>query len=134
MASNSTEEAAIGEVVRAWAAAVRRKDMAGILANHADDILMFDLPPPLLCRGIDAYRRTWSLFYSTSPDPVVFDLIEMNVTAGMGVSFVTALMHCKVIEHGTPPADLDFRVTIGLEKLAGRWTITHEHHSIPAVD
>jgi ketosteroid isomerase-like protein len=27
---------------------------------------------------------------------------------------------------------LAFRLTIGLAKTDGRWTITHEHHSIPA--
>jgi ketosteroid isomerase-like protein len=27
--------------------------------------------------------------------------------------------------------DLDFRLTVGLEKVGGRWTVVHEHHSIP---
>jgi ketosteroid isomerase-like protein len=29
---------------------------------------------------------------------------------------------------------LDFRLTVGLRKIDGRWVITHEHHSVPAVD
>jgi hypothetical protein len=29
---------------------------------------------------------------------------------------------------------LDFRLTIGRRKIDGRWNITHEHHSIPAVN
>ena len=28
--------------------------------------------------------------------------------------------------------ELDFRLTIGLRKIGNQWTITHEHHSIPA--
>jgi uncharacterized protein (TIGR02246 family) len=130
--NGNSEEAAVRELVRNWAAAVRRKDFAEVLRNHSRDMLMFDLPPPLYCKGIEDYRKTWDLFYSASPDPVVFDIAEMQVTAGSDVAFVTALMRCKVIEHGNPPADLDFRLTLGLTKIAGQWTITHEHHSIPA--
>jgi ketosteroid isomerase-like protein len=29
---------------------------------------------------------------------------------------------------------LDFRLTVGLRKIDGQWTITHEHHSVPAED
>jgi ketosteroid isomerase-like protein len=32
------------------------------------------------------------------------------------------------------PEPLYFRLTIGLRKIDGRWTITHEHHSVPALD
>jgi hypothetical protein len=28
--------------------------------------------------------------------------------------------------------DVEFRVTIGLRTIGGQWTVTHEHHSIPA--
>jgi hypothetical protein len=34
-----------------------------ILAHHERDIVMFDLPPPLQCRGIEAYKQTWDLFF-----------------------------------------------------------------------
>jgi ketosteroid isomerase-like protein len=27
---------------------------------------------------------------------------------------------------------LDFRLTVGLKKIDGRWVIVHEHHSIPS--
>jgi hypothetical protein len=29
---------------------------------------------------------------------------------------------------------LDFRLTVGLRKIDRQWTITHERHSVPAVD
>ncbi|HEY5336804.1 MAG TPA: SgcJ/EcaC family oxidoreductase [Rhizomicrobium sp.] len=128
----SDEAAAVRAVVENWAAAVRRKDFPEILRHHSSDMLMFDLPPPLFSKGIDDYRATWDMFYAASPDPAVFNIEEMDVTAGSDVAFVTALMRCIVIEGGREGARLDFRLTVGLRKIAGQWTITHEHHSIPA--
>jgi len=52
------DEAAIRGLIENWAKAVRNKDIDGILANHALDILMFDVPPPIQSKGIDAYRKT----------------------------------------------------------------------------
>jgi uncharacterized protein (TIGR02246 family) len=133
MNTNQTnEEAAVRAVIQNWAAAVRRKDMAEVLRNHSHDMLMFDVPPPLFTKGVEGYRSTWDLFYGSSPNPIVFDIDEMDVTAGSDVAFAAALMHCMVIEGGKPAERLDFRLTIGLRKIAGQWTITHEHHSIPA--
>jgi len=128
----SADEASIRELVESWAAAVRAKDLEGILANHSPDILMFDVPPPLQSKGIDAYRKTWDLFFSWSEDPVVFDVQEMDVTAGHDVAYATALMRCAGTERNGQRIKLDFRLTIGLRKLGGRWVVLHEHHSIPA--
>ena len=126
------EETAVRALVQHWATAVRSKDIAGVLRDHASDILMFDVPPPFQSKGIEAYRKTWDLFFSWARDPVVFDIGEMNVTAGRDVAFVTAAMRCSGTETNGEAVELDFRLTMGLRKVGGRWTIVHEHHSVPA--
>jgi uncharacterized protein (TIGR02246 family) len=131
--NNTTEEAAIRMLVENWAGAVRSKNINGILAHHAPDILMFDVPPPLVSRGIEEYQKTWDLFYDFADDPVTFDIVEMNVTAGDEVAFVSALMKCMTREKDGSFSHLDFRLTLGLRKVEGQWTIIHEHHSIPAI-
>jgi uncharacterized protein (TIGR02246 family) len=128
----ASDEAAIQELVEDWARAVRAKDLKGILANHSPEMLMFDVPPPLASKGIDAYRKTWDLFFSWSDDPVAFDFNEMAVTAGNDVAYVTALMRCAGTETNGERIKLEFRLTIGLRKIGGQWTVMHEHHSIPA--
>jgi uncharacterized protein (TIGR02246 family) len=128
----STDQSAIRELVENWASAVRAKDLNGILANHSPDILMFDVPMPLVSRGIDAYRKTWDLFFSWAEDPVVFAITEMDITAGDEVAYVTALMRCAGTEKNGEKIKLDFRLTMGLRNLDGKWTVMHEHHSIPA--
>jgi uncharacterized protein (TIGR02246 family) len=132
IAQTPNDEALIRALVTRWAQAVRSKDLNTVVAQHAPDLLMFDVPPPLQSKGIAAYRKTWDLFYAFSPDPPVFDIDEMNITAGAEVAFVVAVMRCVVIEPGREPYAMPFRLTIGLRKVGGQWTVTHEHHSIPA--
>ena len=132
--TGADDTAAIRNVIESWAAAVRRKDYAGILQNHSPDIVLFDVPPPFQSRGIDAYEKSWRLFFSWSSNPIPFDITEMNITAGIDVAFVVATMRCAEPGPNGQQLNLDFRLTIGLRKINGQWTITHEHHSIPAVN
>lgn len=132
--SQTTDETAIRELVENWARAVRVKNLNGILANHSPDILMFDVPPPVQSKGIEAYKNTWDPFFSWSRDFGVFDITEMNITAGNDVAFVAALMRCAGAEANGNKIELEFRLTIGLRKIGGQWIVMHEHHSIPASD
>jgi uncharacterized protein (TIGR02246 family) len=130
----SQDQVAVRTLIEAWAAAVRRKDYEGILQNHTSDFVMFDVPPPFQSEGLDAYRKTWDLFFSWSADPVRFEIHEMKVTAGPDVAFAVARMSCTEPGAGGTRSNLDFRLTIGLRKVNGQWLIAHEHHSVPAVD
>lgn len=122
--SDAGDETEIRNVIEGWAAAVRSKNMAGVLANHTEDILMFDVPEPLYSRGTDAYRATWELFYRYSNGgPGSFDVSELAVTAGADVAFATAILEI----FGSR-----LRLTVGLRKQNGRWLIAHEHHSYAA--
>jgi len=132
MSDHERDEIAIRELVENWASAVRRKDLGGILLNHSTNVVMFDVPPPLVSTGIDAYKKTWDLFFSWASDPVVYRISELNITAGKDVAFVTALMRCAGTEANGQGIELDFRLTIGLRKSDSQWVVVHEHHSIPA--
>ena len=61
---STTDEQQIRTLITDWATAVHSGDMDGVLVDHADDIVMFDVPPPHDgVRGIDAYRETWPGFF-----------------------------------------------------------------------
>lgn len=128
----SDAEAAIRRLVEDWAKAVRGRHLPAILRHHSSDILMFDVPPPFLSSGIEAYRKTWESFFSWAHDPATFDVLEMHVTAGRDVAFVAAIMRCAGQEPDGKNVELDFRLTIGLRNVDGQWMVTHEHHSVPA--
>ena len=132
----NVDEVRIKSLLEAWADAVRRHDLPAILAHHAHDMVMFDLPPPLQCKGIEAYAQTWDLFFRYHKPGVAFDFQELAVTAGQDVAFAVAIMRCGPNSSITP-ADKDgflFRLTVGLRRVGGNWCIAHEHHSEPAAD
>jgi ketosteroid isomerase-like protein len=51
MQQDATVEGQINGSIEAWADAVRRHDISGVLAHHDRDIVMFDVPLPLQSRG-----------------------------------------------------------------------------------
>ena len=127
----SVADAEIRGLIAKWEQAVRDEDLAGIQAHHAEDFLMFDVPPPFLSRGLDAYMETWKIFYPSQARPITFYFEQIEVTAGDEVAFATAIGTCGYIEH-RERTDLKFRLTMGFQKREGQWLVVHEHHSIPA--
>ena len=79
---------------------------------------MFDVPPPFQSKGIEAYKKTWDLFFSCSGDAVVFDITAMNIFADSNVAFVIAEMHCTEPGLQGERKKLEFRLTIGKRSIA----------------
>lgn len=127
----ASDEEAIRTLIARWAKAVRAQDRAGIRADHDPDVLMFDVPPPFLSRGLDAYMATWETFFEFAEKPVAFDFHDVAVTAGSDVAFATAIGRCRDLSSGKAET-LEFRLTMGFRRIGGAWRITHEHHSVPA--
>jgi uncharacterized protein (TIGR02246 family) len=125
-------EQQIRALIERWASAVHDGDMDNVLADHAPDLVMFDVPPPNQgVRGIEAYRETWPPFFAWLASGAVFQIESLDVMAGTDVAFAYALLRCGM------PADLArqpgqrLRLTLGLHKTADRWVVVHEHHSFP---
>ena len=126
------DEKTITRLIERWAAAVHGGDLDTVLDGHADDIVMFDVPPPQGgVRGIEAYRETWPPFFQWQDQGAVFEIVSLDVTAGQDVAFAYALLRCGTPEEFTQRPDQRLRLTLGLRKEAGRWTVAHEHHSFP---
>lgn len=121
-------EAEICGIIEDWARAVASNDRAGVLARHSDDLLMFDFPDTK--RGIEAYDAQWNYFYEKPTGPITFAPRDIAVTASEEVAFATCYVHCD----GTSAGPLDFRLTVGLQRGDGEWTIRHEHHSVPTIE
>ena len=126
-----TDNTQIRELIERWATAVHAGDLKTVLADHADDIVMFDVPPPYDgVRGIDAYRDTWPGFFEWQASGALFEIVELNVVGGDDVAFAYALLRC-----GMPDeiGEQRLRLTLGLRKADGRWVVAHEHHSFSDV-
>ena len=125
----------IRTLIERWAEAVHAGDMDGVLADHAHDIVMFDVPPPYDgVRGIDAYRETWPPFFEWQRRGASFEIESLDVTAGDDVAYAHALLRCGTQQELDENPANRLRLTLGLRKENGRWVVAHEHHSFPLTD
>ena len=124
------DDAQVRDLVRRWAAAVHEGDLDAVLADHADDIVMFDVPPPQRgVRGIEAYGETWPPFFEWQRSGAVFEIDELEVEAGGEVAYAFALLRCGTPEELAERPEQRLRLTLGLRREDGRWVVAHEHHS-----
>lgn len=125
-------ETEIRTLIEGWAEAVHAGDMERVLADHSDDIVMFDVPPPYEgVRGIEAYRETWPPFFRWQATTGSFEITSLEVTAGDEVACAHGLLRCGSREELERNPEMRLRLTLGLRREGGRWVVFHEHHSFP---
>ncbi|MBD1933314.1 MULTISPECIES: YybH family protein [Cyanophyceae] len=124
-------ETSIRELLERWARATRLGQQDEVLANHAPDVTIFDVLPPLKYEGADAYRKSWDEWQPATEGPTRFEIRDLKVTVGNDVAFAHGLIHCG----GTKPDGGTFedwvRATFCLCQVEGKWLITHQHISMP---
>lgn len=131
MTTQADNKTQIRNLIENWAEAVRQKNMDAILAYHSENFVMYDVPEPFQSVGLEAYRKTWEVFFKYTK-PGVFDIHELQIINSNDVAFAFGRMQCADKTDRDHYVPLDFRITIGLKKVQGQWMILHEHHSIPA--
>ena len=131
----SEDEQDIRQLIEGWAAAVHDGVLDQVLADHAGDVVMFDVPPPHQgVRGLDAYRDTWPPFFEWQASGAVFEIESLEVTAGAEVAWAWALLRCGTPDELAAEPERRLRLTVGLRKEDGRWSVAHEHHSFALSD
>jgi uncharacterized protein (TIGR02246 family) len=127
---NGTDETEIRQLIDGWARAVRDKDVHGVLSHYAPKILSFDLAPPLQYRGTDALRKSLAEWFFTFRGPVGYEIRDLGVTAGDEVAFCHSLNRISGARTTGEQTDVWVRATVGLRRIDGKWTVTHEHVSV----
>ncbi len=93
-----SDEDKIRQLIMSWTRAVHTGDLPAVLAQHTDDIVMFDVPPPERgVLGIKAYEATSPPFFEWQASGSTFELDDLQIVAGTEVAYAYALLWC-----GTP--------------------------------
>ena len=129
--SAGSDEEHVRNILERWAQATRTGARAEVLANHAPDVIIYDVLPPLMYQGADAYARSWDEWQPETQGEGKFDLHDLSVSCGNDVSFAYGFIACGgTLPDGTSFEDL-VRATFCLRKISGAWKIVHQHISKP---
>ena len=125
-------EAVIREVLENWTRAVRARDLDGVMAHFAPDVVAFDAILQMQFKGVDAYRDHYAKCLTMFPEgEIVFELKDLQVVAGDGVAFSHCLIRCGGVDAQGKEESGWTRGTICFELRDGQWRVTHEHFSAP---
>ena len=124
------EDAQIRECIDAWARALRAKDINALMAHYAPDVVTFDLMP-LQTQGSDAYRKNFEAWFASVQGPIDYEIRDLRITMQDDVAFGHYLGRVQSTRTTGEKNDYWVRVSAGLQKMNGRWRLTHEHVSVP---
>ena len=127
-----SDEAEVRELLGARAERIRRRDAGGAVSFYAEDVVHFDLAPPLAYRGREATDPAeLQAWFDTWNGPVGLSFRDLEVRVGGDVALTYGLLHMTGLRTDGSHTDVWVRITVGLERRAGRWSIVHEHQSFP---
>lgn len=117
----------IGKIVEG----IRAKDLDGLRRLYSEDVVSFDVEPPLQHVGIDAKLKNWATAFAFFQD-LDYEVRDLALTVGDTVAFG----HCfgrlsGTTRDGTATDGMWVRATFCFRKIDGNWLITHDQVSVP---
>jgi ketosteroid isomerase-like protein len=128
----TNDEKQIRDLIHARAAALRAKDPRAMTAPYAEQVVVFNLAPPLQQPADARDTEPVEQWLATFDGPMDLEVCDLRVTVGGDVAFCTSLNRLSATPAGANESfDLWHRVTLGLRRTGGTWHIVHEHESVP---
>lgn len=109
--------------------AFEAKDLNGILACYAPDVVVYDMMPPLRRSGMQEWRGVWEKSLNMMKGDIQTELRDLHIDVNGDLAVCHALNH--FVMTGGEQADIWFRWTATFRKISGKWLVTHEHTSVP---
>ena len=127
----SSAQEQIRAVIEERIAAIRDKDAARAVAPLAEDVVAFEMVPPLAlppgaARDVEGLAAWLSGF-----EEVDVEVRDLRIEADGAVGFAHALHHLKGRRTGGQPVSLWMRSTLCFRREDGAWKIAHAHTSVP---
>ncbi len=129
--NGTTNETQIRELIEERIRAIDEKDLDRLMSRQAADVLTFDVLEPLQYTGSGTIRQRAEKWLSSYQSRIGYEVRNLDITAGDDVAFCHYLYHVSGTLLDGGKVDMWVRATLGLQKDAGKWTIVHEHQSVP---
>jgi ketosteroid isomerase-like protein len=126
------DEADIRQRIDQLAGAIHAADIEAVMSIYTQDVVSFDIEPPLQHVGAQAKRRNWERVFAAYEQPLGYEIRDLTITVGDDVAFAHSLNRLSgTLKSGTTTAGFWVRATTCFRKVGGNWVITHDHVSAP---
>lgn len=115
-----------------WTKAFAAKDVDAIMALYADDVIAYDVVPPLQYVGKAEYRSDYLQFLSQYEDNLKVEMRDLHVGANGDLGYAAGLELISGTLKGGHKSELWVRFTSLFRKSGGRWLDFHDHVSVPS--
>ena len=129
--SYSGDEDRIRTLIDERVKAVHAKDLAGAMADHAPDVVMFDVITPLHYRGTATVRERTAAWFALYQSPIGYEVRDLRITTGEDVAFCHYLSRVSGTRTDGGTVAMWVRATVCFRKVDGTWMVVHEHDSVP---
>ncbi|VVJ15360.1 reductase [Amycolatopsis camponoti] len=126
-----TLESEVRQHIGAIVEGLRAKDLDALRRVYAEDVVSYDVEPPLQHVGIDAKLTNWAKVF-TLFEEVDYELrdltliVSTDLAVGHGFGRVSG-----TLRDGTPTKGMWVRATFVLRKRGNDWLIVHDQASVP---
>ena len=131
-ANKQNDEAEIQRLLDNGIRALHDRNIEGVMSMYAQEVVTFDIVPPLRHIGADALRKLWEEVFSVYQGPIYYEIHDLNITVGDDVAFIHSLNRINGTLNTGQKTDLWLRWTAGFGKINGKWLIVLNHNSVPA--
>jgi len=128
---DESSEQQIRAVVEERVQAVRAKDPAPLTARHGDDVVTFDVLPPLLRRGPGPVIEKTQQWFDGYRSDIGYRVEELDVAAEGDIGFCSFVYNVQGTLLSGDEVDMWVRATLCLRRVDGTWRIVHDHESVP---
>jgi ketosteroid isomerase-like protein len=110
---------------------VSAKDVDRVMELYTDDVVAYDVVPPLQYVGKAAYRADYQQFFSQYESDLHVETRDLHVGTTGELGYATGLqMISGMLKHGQK-SDVWVRFTSLYRKINGKWLDFHDHVSVP---
>ncbi len=111
--------------------AVRAKDIDRLMSLYSPDIVYFDVIPPHQFLGAAEVRRNFLRWFDEYQGDIGLETYDLHTAASEDVAFAHMLHPDSGTRRNGQDITVWVRSTVCLQRIDGRWLITHEHISFP---
>ncbi|HVG50496.1 MAG TPA: nuclear transport factor 2 family protein [Xanthobacteraceae bacterium] len=124
-----SHDRAIKAAIVEWTKAIRSKDATKALRHFSEDVVAFDLAPPLKIAGKDPEGlQAW---FDTWDGPIQFEVSDLHIDANDELGVARSLSRIGGTKTSGEDSSVWVRSTVCFRRNRGEWKVFHVHSSVP---